>query len=98
MRYVVEAEALRRAGGAVLPCSRRIPHPGRTADSGQWHSFNNGGALPDARYAHSATVLASNLIIFFGGFDSRRYFNDMHILDLSELDPCWVPALEGGCH
>ena len=28
-------------------------------------------------------MLAQNLIIVFGGFDSHEYFNDLHILDLS---------------
>jgi hypothetical protein len=52
-------------------------------NTGAWQEFRTTGQGPSGRYAHSANLLAANLILVFGGFDSHSYFNDLYILDLT---------------
>src|SRR4029079_10776706 len=49
----------------------------------KWSRPEVSGDTPDARIGHSATVCGRKMYIF-GGFDliSRRYFQDVHSLDL----------------
>ena len=51
-------------------------------NSGKWTQFESEGHFEE-RYAHSANLLAQNLIIVFGGYNSHDFFNDLHILDLT---------------
>jgi N-acetylneuraminic acid mutarotase len=45
--------------------------------------FGTHGDGPCPRFAHTATLLAQNLILVFGGYDSHSFYNDLYILDLN---------------
>ena len=46
-----------------------------------WKTPKINGIPPSPRSSHSATAVGDRLFVF-GGFDGRRYYNDLHILDL----------------
>lgn len=56
--------------------------PSVTADKTVvWKTPKINGIPPSPRSSHSATAVDNRLFVF-GGFDGRRYYNDLHILDL----------------
>ncbi len=59
-------------------------------DTNHWQEFRTTGKGPSPRYSHTASVLASNLILVFGGHDGHHFFNDLYILDLTTR--AWSPV------
>ncbi len=66
-------------------------------NTGSWQEFRTSGQGPTPRYAHSANLLAANLILVFGGFDSHTYFNDLYILDLTTRTWSLVEPMGDAC-
>ncbi|EFA79421.1 RING zinc finger-containing protein [Heterostelium album PN500] len=50
-------------------------------DTGNWDQPTCDGAVPPARGSHS-TFQVGNHMYVFGGFDGKKYYNDLHCLDL----------------
>jgi N-acetylneuraminic acid mutarotase len=49
-----------------------------------WTRHKGEGDAPTARSGHSAVAYGNHLYIF-GGYDSRKYYNDVHVLDVGTL-------------
>merc|ERR1712007_238976 len=41
---------------------------------------------PPGRQRHSASLVGSNRIYIFGGFDGNKWLNDLHVLDVGRLE------------
>jgi tRNA(Phe) wybutosine-synthesizing methylase Tyw3 len=53
-----------------------------------------GGAKPQARVRHSASLVQKNKIVYFGGRASPIHpFGDVAVLDVSSVNPKWLPSV-----
>lgn len=50
-----------------------------------WYQGPKSGGAPLARYNHSATLVGGTRMFVFGGWDGKKFFNDLHVLDLEAM-------------
>mmetsp|Transcript_11544 Transcript_11544/g.16047 ORF Transcript_11544/g.16047 Transcript_11544/m.16047 type:complete len:822 (-) Transcript_11544:67-2532(-) len=53
-----------------------------------WTKLKPQGKEPHPRCSHSASVVRNNFLVIFGGFDQKKYFNDVHVYDVTKNE--WV--------
>ncbi|OQS02119.1 Rab9 effector protein, partial [Thraustotheca clavata] len=54
-----------------------------------WRSLKVEGRAPGARNYHSAVAMGKNRMVIFGGNDTKRSFDDVHVLERREADGAW---------
>ena len=59
-----------------------------------WYQGPDGAGAPASRYGHSSTLVGGNKMFVFGGWNGKKYFNDLYILDL-ELMAWKKPDVSG---
>jgi hypothetical protein len=55
----------------------------------KWKQLAPAGEPPPKRYGHTANMLSGQRLIVVGGQNATTQFNDVHMLDLSELPGTW---------
>lgn len=59
-----------------------------------WYQGPEGSGSPQARFGHSASLVAGSKMIVFGGSDGKEFFNDVNILHLDTMS--WTkPEVKG---
>lgn len=51
-----------------------------------WTHPDRNDQTPSGRQRHSASLVGANRLIFFGGFDGFKWLNDLHVLDVGNLE------------
>ena len=65
----------------------------------EWHKPRPSGREPVARSGHSAVLVGSDRIVFFGGWDGGKVREDVHVLQIAGdmyEDWCWQDQLVKG--
>jgi Rab9 effector protein with kelch motifs len=50
-----------------------------------WYQGPQSGGAPLARYNHSATLVGGTRMFVFGGWNGKKYFDDLYFLDLEVM-------------
>lgn len=60
-----------------------------------WFQGPEGSGSPCARFGHTGSIINSNQMLVFGGWNMDSFFNDIYLLNLHTM--CWYkPETKGG--